>query len=97
MTSDESSGLHCLEHSKPEFRSRVKQGFNIIVAGKGFGCGSSREQAVMALVGKLCESQGTSVLSLNAPDFQGAEYSASLPNHLHSFSSAICRTSGFWE
>jgi 3-isopropylmalate dehydratase small subunit len=33
-------------------RERAQQGFNIVVGGKGFGCGSSREQAVMALLGK---------------------------------------------
>lgn len=51
MTVHESSGLHCLEHSDPDFRDRVKRGQNGIVAGKSFGCGSSREQAVMALIG----------------------------------------------
>lgn len=52
MKNNEISGLHCLEYTNPEFRDRVKQGFNIVVAGKGFGHGSSREQAVMALLGK---------------------------------------------
>ena len=36
--------------SDPEFRTRcLKSQANIIVAGKNFGCGSSREQAVYAL------------------------------------------------
>lgn len=52
MTDNKSSGLHCLEHTHPEFRARVGQGLNVVVAGKGFGCGSSREQAVMALLGQ---------------------------------------------
>ncbi|CEM31066.1 unnamed protein product [Vitrella brassicaformis CCMP3155] len=34
---------------RPEFVERVKQGQNIVVAGKGFGCGSSREEAVSCL------------------------------------------------
>ena len=51
MSSNEVAGMHCLQHTNPDFRDRVKQGFNIVVAGKGFGCGSSREQAVMALLG----------------------------------------------
>ncbi|EED20765.1 aconitase family protein [Talaromyces stipitatus ATCC 10500] len=44
-------GTHCLEYTHPDFRQKVKDGFNIVVAGTGFGCGSSREQAVMALLG----------------------------------------------
>lgn len=52
MKDNEFSGLHCLEYTHPEFRARVGRGLNIVVAGKGFGCGSSREQAVMALLGK---------------------------------------------
>jgi 3-isopropylmalate dehydratase small subunit len=51
MLTNEMSGLHCLEYTNPDFRDRVKQGFNVVVAGKVFGCGSSREQAVMALLG----------------------------------------------
>eukprot|EP01062_Namystynia_karyoxenos_P026089 TRINITY_DN20386_c0_g1_i1.p1 TRINITY_DN20386_c0_g1~~TRINITY_DN20386_c0_g1_i1.p1 ORF type:complete len:707 (+),score=234.95 TRINITY_DN20386_c0_g1_i1:98-2122(+) len=44
-------GPHCLEDAIPEFREGVSGGRNIIVAGSGFGCGSSREQAVTALAG----------------------------------------------
>ncbi|GMG01848.1 unnamed protein product [Aspergillus oryzae] len=51
METHEAAGEHCLQYTHPEFRDRVKGGFNIIVAGKAFGCGSSREQAVMALLG----------------------------------------------
>lgn len=53
MVINEVSGLHFLEYTHPEFRARVGQGFNIVVAGIGFGCGSSRGQAVMALIGTL--------------------------------------------
>ena len=53
MKDNEASGLHCLEFTHPEFRNRAKDGFSILVAGKGFGCGSSREQAVMALLGRV--------------------------------------------
>lgn len=51
--SNEELGTHCLEFTHPAFRSRVAEGFNIVVAGKGFGCGSSREQAVLALLGRF--------------------------------------------
>lgn len=39
---------HVLEGLDPSFSSKVKPG-DIIVAGKNFGCGSSREQAVLAI------------------------------------------------
>lgn len=41
---------YAFEKFDPDFRSRCGQrGANIVVAGKNFGCGSSREQAVYAL------------------------------------------------
>ena len=39
---------HVLEDLDPEFKNRVKKG-DILVAGENFGCGSSREQAPLAL------------------------------------------------
>lgn len=44
-------GTHCFQYFRPEFRDKVKQGFNIVVAGAGFGSGSSREEAPRALKG----------------------------------------------
>ncbi|AUO07099.1 3-isopropylmalate dehydratase [Paenibacillus jamilae] len=41
-------GSHCLETLRPEFASQVQPG-DIIVAGKNFGCGSSREMAAEAI------------------------------------------------
>lgn len=40
---------HCLESLLPSFASDVRKG-DVIVAGRGFGIGSSREQAAAALV-----------------------------------------------
>jgi 3-isopropylmalate dehydratase, small subunit len=42
--------LHCMEDADPEFPGKVKAG-DIIVAGKNFGCGSSREHAPIAIKG----------------------------------------------
>ena len=39
---------HVMEDADPEFPSKVHQG-DIIVAGKNFGCGSSREHAPVAI------------------------------------------------
>ena len=39
---------HVMEGINPQFSQKVKKG-DIIVAGKNFGCGSSREQAPLAL------------------------------------------------
>ncbi|NLY90272.1 MAG: 3-isopropylmalate dehydratase small subunit [Firmicutes bacterium] len=39
---------HCLEDLDPEFSQKVQPG-DIIVAGKNFGCGSSREHAPLAI------------------------------------------------
>ena len=50
-TTPDQLGEFCLIHTHPEFRRRVKEGYNIVVAGEAFGCGSSRENAVTALMG----------------------------------------------
>jgi 3-isopropylmalate dehydratase small subunit len=41
---------HCMEDLDPEFSGKVSPG-DIIVAGKNFGCGSSREHAPIAIKG----------------------------------------------
>ncbi len=57
---------HCLESVSPKFASEVKAG-DIVVAGRNFGCGSSREQAPEAL-------RHLGVSALVAPSFAGLFY-----------------------
>jgi len=49
-TDAEELGRHCLESIRPDFTGKVQPG-DIIVAGKNFGCGSSREHAPLAIKG----------------------------------------------
>lgn len=44
----EELALHCMEDLDPTFQERIEPG-DILVAGYNFGCGSSREQAPLAL------------------------------------------------
>ena len=57
---------HCLEAVIPTFASSVRKG-DIIVAGKNFGAGSSREQAPAAL-------KHLGIAALIAPSFAGLFY-----------------------
>lgn len=51
VTSDpEELAKHCMEDIDEEFAENVRKG-DIIVAGKNFGCGSSREHAPIAIKG----------------------------------------------
>ncbi|EED15868.1 aconitase, mitochondrial, putative [Talaromyces stipitatus ATCC 10500] len=48
---NEELGSHCMEFFMPEFRQLVRDGHDVVVAGRAFGCGSSRDVAVNALLG----------------------------------------------
>ena len=54
-------GSRCMESIQPDFCSKVKEG-DIIVAGKNFGCGSSREHAPLAI-------KGCGIRAVIAPSF----------------------------
>ena len=47
-TDPEFLGAHCMEDADPEFVRKVAEG-DVIVGGKNFGCGSSREHAPIAI------------------------------------------------
>jgi methanogen homoaconitase small subunit len=61
MTSEENLAQYAFIERRPEFASEVRPG-DIIVAGKNFGCGSSREYAPRAL--KKC-----GIAAIIAPTF----------------------------
>jgi 3-isopropylmalate/(R)-2-methylmalate dehydratase small subunit len=61
---------HCLEAVSPSFVKEVKPG-DLVVAGRNFGCGSSREQAPAAL-------KHLGVAALVAESFAGLFYRNSL-------------------
>ena len=48
VSDSEELAKKCFEDAKPEFSANVSQG-DIIVAGRNFGCGSSREHAPLAI------------------------------------------------
>jgi 3-isopropylmalate dehydratase small subunit len=54
-------GSHCMESINPDFVKSVHEG-DIIVAGKNFGCGSSREHAPVAI-------KGCGIRAVLAPSF----------------------------
>jgi 3-isopropylmalate dehydratase small subunit len=51
LTKLEDLGAFCFHYVRPEFVQKAREGATIVVAGEGWGSGSSREQAVWALQG----------------------------------------------
>ncbi|MCX5704204.1 MAG: 3-isopropylmalate dehydratase small subunit [Candidatus Omnitrophica bacterium] len=68
-TDEKELGRHCMENIAPDFSGKVQPG-DIIVAGKNFGCGSSREHAPLALKG--CGIQAVIAKSFAAIFFRNA-------------------------
>ncbi len=68
-TDAEELGKHCMETIAPEFTQKVSPG-DIIVAGRNFGCGSSREHAPLAIKG--CGVQAVIAKSFAAIFFRNA-------------------------
>lgn len=44
-------GSYCLKYTHPDFHTKIAAGMTVVVAGRAFGVGSSRENAVTALQG----------------------------------------------
>src|SRR5206468_11420953 len=51
LTSLSELGSKAFHYVRPEFVQRAREGAAVVVAGEGWGSGSSREQAVLALKG----------------------------------------------
>lgn len=86
VTGDDNTGKYCFIERRPEFAKTVKPG-DIIVAGKNFGCGSSREYAPAAIkqcgvAAIVCESVARiffrNAVNLGIPVFEDGQAARAL-------------------
>ena len=86
VTGDDNTGKYCFIERRPEFAKQVQPG-DIIVAGKNFGCGSSREHAPVAIkqsgiAAIVCESVARiffrNAVNLGIPVFEDAAAAVAL-------------------
>ena len=75
LFSPEEMAKHALEDFDPEFAGAVQKG-DIVFAGRNFGCGSSREQAVSCM-------KHAGVAAIIAPSFARPYYRNSINQALH--------------
>ncbi len=75
LFSPEEMAKHALEDFDPSFAENVRQG-DIVIAGRNFGCGSSREQAVSCM-------KHAGVAAIVAPSFARLYYRNSINQALH--------------
>lgn len=66
-TSDVDLGTHCFQYVRPSFRQRVREGATIVVAGAGFGSGSSRYELLFVSYSTLFSCLCLGVISEEAP------------------------------
>lgn len=87
-TNKEDLARHCMEDADKNFANNVKPG-DIIVAGKNFGCGSSREHAPIAIKASgvacvIAESFARiffrNCINIGLPIVESAEASAAIKN-----------------
>jgi 3-isopropylmalate/(R)-2-methylmalate dehydratase small subunit len=74
VTDSDELASHCMEGLDPEFSTKVKRG-DVIFAGSNFGCGSSREHAVIAI-------KSSGIVAVVAESFARIFYRSSINNGL---------------
>ncbi|HID90996.1 TPA: 3-isopropylmalate dehydratase, partial [Candidatus Bathyarchaeota archaeon] len=73
-TDPKEAASHAFAYKRPEFAREARRG-DVIIAGHNFGCGSSREAAVLAL-------RGAGIRAVIAPSFPFIFYRNAINNGL---------------